>query len=209
MSINLLLVDDHPIVRAGLRAVFDAFDDMSVIAEASDGSQALEVLGELTAAGNAPDAVIMDIQMKPMNGIEATGAITAAGGPPVLVLTTFDTPNDIVAAVEAGAMGYLLKDAPPEQVRAAVQNTVAGKRTLSPEITTALLDRMRTPAVDLSPREKELLTALATGATNRQLAKQLFISEATVKTHLVHIYAKLGVENRTGAISKARQMGLV
>lgn len=207
--ITILLVDDHPIVRAGLNAVFTAFDDIDVIAEASDGSAALETLEQLKSENRAPDAVIMDLQMKPMNGIDATAAIRSAGGPPVLVLTTFDTQADIVAAIEAGALGYLLKDAPAEQVHQAVLATAAGKRTLSPEITEVLLERMRTPAPELSPREIELLTALATGATNKQLAKTLFISEATVKTHLVHIYTKLGVENRTAAISRAREMRLV
>lgn len=207
--ITILLVDDHPIVRAGLKAVFTAFDDIAVIAEASDGAAALETLEQLKSENRTPDAVIMDLQMKPMNGIDATAAIRSAGGPPVLVLTTFDTQADIVAAIEAGALGYLLKDAPAEQVHQAVLATAAGKRTLSPEITEVLLERMRTPAPELSPREIELLTALATGATNKQLAKSLFISEATVKTHLVHIYTKLGVDNRTAAISRAREMRLV
>lgn len=209
MTVTLLLVDDHPIVRAGLRAVFSSFEDLEVVAEASDGSEALSVLQELTAAGNRPDAVIMDLQMKPMNGIEACREITRAGGPPVLVLTTFDTSSDIVAAVEAGALGYLLKDAPPQEVHDAVIATAAGRRTLTPEMTELVLDRMRTPAPELSPREIELLATLATGATNKQLAKTLFISEATVKTHLVHIYSKLGVDNRTSAINKARKMRLV
>ncbi|MDO4916490.1 MAG: response regulator transcription factor [Rothia sp. (in: high G+C Gram-positive bacteria)] len=207
--ITILLVDDHPIVRAGLKAVFTAFDDIAVIAEASDGAAALETLEQLKSENRTPDAVIMDLQMKPMNGIDATAAIRSAGGPPVLVLTTFDTQADIVAAIEAGALGYLLKDAPAEQVHQAVLATAAGKRTLSSEITEVLLERMRTPAPELSPREIELLTALATGATNKQLAKTLFISEATVKTHLVHIYTKLGVDNRTAAISRAREMRLV
>lgn len=209
MTISLLLVDDHPIVRAGLRAVFDAFDDMQVVAEAGDGAEALEILRALTEAGTPPHAVIMDIQMKPMNGIDATREITRAGGPPVLVLTTFDTRSDIVAAVQAGALGYLLKDAPPEEVRQAVKATVAGQRTLSPDITAALLDHMREPTPVLSPREVELLQALATGATNKQLAEQLFISQATVKTHLVHIYSKLGVDNRTSALARARELGLI
>lgn len=209
MTVSIMLVDDHPIVRAGLKAVFTSFEDIEVIAEASDGAEALDVLQQLTQNGTAPDAVIMDLQMKPMNGIEACRAIAQAGGPPVLVLTTFDTQSDIVAAVEAGALGYLLKDAPPQQVHDAVLATAAGRRTLSPHITEVLLDRMRTPAPDLSPREIELLQALATGATNKQLAKQLFISEATVKTHLVHIYSKLGVDNRTAAIGVAREMRLI
>lgn len=208
-TLNILLVDDHPIVRAGLRAVLAGFDDIHVVAEAADGSQALERARALQQAGTPVDVVVMDIQMKPMDGITATAAFTAAGGPPVLILTTFDTQSDIIAALEAGALGYLLKDAPPEQVHAAVRDTAAGKNTLSPDIAMALVARMRKSHISLSAREKELLTLLATGATNKQLAQQLFISEATVKTHLVHIYSKLGVDNRTGAISRAREEGLL
>ena len=151
----------------------------------------------------------MDIQMKPMDGIEATRAFKAAGGPPVLILTTFDTQGDIVASIEAGALGYLLKDAPPEQVQAAVLATARGERTLSPEMTAALMERMQRPAISLSAREMELLKLLATGATNKELAEALFISQATVKTHLVHIYTKLGVDNRTAAIAAARSEGLL
>lgn len=208
MSISLLLVDDHPIVRAGLKAVFTDFSDIEVIAEASDGSEALTLLKNLQEQGRQPDVILMDLQMKPMNGIEACRAIASLGGPPVLVLTTFDTRSDIISAVEAGALGYLLKDAPPQEVHAAVIATAAGRRTISPDITDILLERMRVPAPGLSPREIELLRALATGSTNKQLAKSLFISEATVKTHLVHIYSKLGVDNRTAVARKARELGI-
>lgn len=209
MTVSILLVDDHPIVRAGLKAVFASFSDIEVLAEASDGSQALEVLHQLTASGRRVDAIIMDIQMKPMNGIEACRVISKEGGPPILVLTTFDTQSDIVAAIEAGALGYLLKDAPADEVHDAVLATAKGQRTLSPHITEALVARMRTPTPELSPREIELLRALSSGASNKELAKTLFISEATVKTHLVHIYSKLGVDNRTAAISKAVQLRLI
>ncbi|MBM7051557.1 MULTISPECIES: response regulator transcription factor [unclassified Rothia (in: high G+C Gram-positive bacteria)] len=208
-TLNILLVDDHPIVRAGLRAVLSGFDDIRVVAEAADGAEALSTAHSLSAAGTAIDIIVMDIQMKPLNGIDATAAFAAAGGPPVLILTTFDTSADIVAALEAGALGYLLKDAPPEQVHAAIRNTAAGKNTLSPDIASALMTRMQRSHVTLSAREKELLALLATGATNKELARQLFISEATVKTHLVHIYSKLGVDNRTGAIARAREEGLL
>ncbi|GAA1740049.1 response regulator transcription factor [Microbacterium foliorum] len=207
--LNILLVDDHPIVRAGLRAVLSGFDDITVVAEASDGSEALDIARSLTQQGTALDVVVMDIQMKPMNGITATARFKAAGGPPVLILTTFDTQSDIVAAIEAGALGYLLKDAPPEQVHTAVLDTAAGKNTLAPDIAAALITRMQRSQVTLSAREQELLSLLATGATNKKLAQQLFISEATVKTHLVHIYSKLGVDNRTSAIARAREEGLI
>lgn len=209
MTVHAMLVDDHPVVRAGLRAMFAGFEDIEVVAEASDGAEAVALAGQLEQEGRRPDVVVMDIQMKPVGGVEATRQLKAQGGPPVLILTTFDTQGDIVAAVEAGALGYLLKDAPPEQVQAAVLATAQGQRTLSPELTLALMERMQRPAVNLSARELELVNLLATGATNKELAEKLFISQATVKTHLVHIYTKLGVDNRTAAIAAARDEGLL
>lgn len=207
--IQLLLVDDHPIVRAGLRAVLSGFEDIDVVAEATDGSEALARFEELKEADKTPDVVVMDIQMAPMDGITATARFKEISGPPVLILTTFDTSSDIIAAIEAGALGYLLKDAAPEDVRTAVLNTAAGKPTLAPEIAVELMRRAQNPAPTLSARELEILKLLATGATNKVLAQQLFISEATVKTHLVHIYSKLNVDNRTAAISVARERKLI
>lgn len=207
--IQLLLVDDHPIVRAGLRAVLSGFEDIDVVAEATDGSEALTGFEELKEAGKTPDVVVMDIQMAPMDGITATARFKEISGPPVLILTTFDTSSDIIAAIEAGALGYLLKDAAPEDVRTAVLNTAAGKPTLAPEIAVELMRRAQNPAPTLSARELGILKLLATGATNKVLAQQLFISEATVKTHLVHIYSKLNVDNRTAAISVARERKLI
>lgn len=209
MGIRALLVDDHPVVRAGLRAMLETFAGLEVVAEAADGSEALALVDELLATGQGLDLVIMDIQMKPMDGISATRALRQRGGPPVLILTTFDTQKDILAAVEAGALGYLLKDAPPEQVQAAVLATAQGRRTLSPEIAAALMEGLQRPGLALSARELELLQLLATGASNRQLAETLFISQSTVKTHLAHIYGKLGVDNRTAAIAVARQQKLI
>lgn len=209
MTVHAMLVDDHPVVRAGLRAMFAGFEDIEVVAEASDGAEAVALAGQLEQEGRRPDVVVMDIQMKPVGGVEATRQLKAQGGPPVLILTTFDTQGDIVTAVEAGALGYLLKDAPPEQVQAAVLATAQGQRTLSPELTLALMERMQRPAVNLSARELELVNLLATGATNKELAEKLFISQSTVKTHLVHIYTKLGVDNRTAAIAAARSEGLL
>lgn len=207
--VKVLLVDDHPIVRAGLRAILTGFADIEVVAEASDGGQALEVVRQLAEVGQVLDLVVMDIQMSPVDGIEATAALQRLGGPPVLVLTTFDTQADIIAALEAGALGYLLKDAAPEQVHEAVLNTAAGRPTLSPEIALEMVQRSRRPQISLSARELQILRVLATGASNRALAQELFISEATVKTHLVHIYSKLGVDNRTAAIAAARQNKLI
>lgn len=209
MTIRVLLVDDHPVVRAGLRAMFEEFENITVVAEAADGGAALAEVARFAEQGNPLDAVVMDLQMKPVGGIIATRSITEQFRTPVLVLTTFDTQSDIVAAVEAGALGYLLKDAPPEQVQAAVVATAEGRRTLSSDIAATLMARMHRPVITLSQRETEILTLLATGATNREMAQRLFISESTVKTHLVHIYSKLGVDNRTAAVATARAENLL
>ncbi|MDO4919592.1 response regulator transcription factor [Kocuria sp.] len=207
MSTRVLLVDDHPVVRAGLRAVLESVGDIAVCAEAQDGRAALDVLA---APESGVDVVVMDLQMGAgMGGLEATRRIVAAGGPPVLILTTYDTQADVVAALEAGATGYLLKDAQPEDIGRAVHDAAAGRPVLSPSVTARLMSRVRAPGVSLSPREIEILRGLATGASNRALATSLFISEATVKTHLVHIYDKLGVDNRTAAVSRAREERII
>lgn len=200
--IGVMLIDDHPVVRAGLRAILDSFDDITVVAVGADGS----AVDDLPAG---VDVVVCDVQMPGVDGIDATRRLNAAGGPPVLVLTTFDTQSNILAALEAGALGYLLKDAPEQQLHAAVVATAAGQRTLSPEVAAVLAERVTRPMESLSAREIELLGALASGASNRELASQLFISEATVKTHLIHIYQKLGVENRTAAVTEARERKLI
>ena len=201
--IRVMLIDDHPVVRAGLRTILDAFPDISVVAEEADGEAAL------SATREEVDVVVCDIQMPGMDGITATRRLRAADGPPVLILTTYDTQADIVAAVEAGALGYLLKDAPEQALHDAVVATAAGRRTLAPEVADALAERMSRPAEALSAREIEILRALETGAGNRELAKILFISEATVKTHLVHIFQKLGVGTRTAAITAARERRVI
>lgn len=198
--IRVMLIDDHPVVRAGLRSILDSFDDITVVAEASDGSN-------INTEGI--DVVVTDIQMPGTDGITLTRALASAGGPPVLILTTYDTEADILAAVEAGAMGYLLKDAPESTLHDAVVATFEGRRTLAPEVANALMQRVSKPRQALSAREIEILQNLEQGLSNRQLAAKLFISEATVKTHLVHIYSKLGVDNRTAAITAARQQRLI
>lgn len=203
---RVLLVDDHPVVRAGLRALLDG-DGLAVTAEAGTGEEALALLA---VPDRAFDVVVMDLQMGAgMTGIEATRRIRADAGPPVLILTTFDTQADIVAALAAGATGYLLKDAPPDAVRRAVRDAAVGRQVLSPTVSAQVKARSEAPATALSPREIEILRLLATGATNRGLAQALFISEATVKTHLVHIYSKLGVDNRTQAIDRARSARII
>ncbi|MDQ0260732.1 response regulator transcription factor [Sinomonas atrocyanea] len=206
--IRVLLVDDHPVVRAGLRAMLAGFEGVEVAAEASDGAAALTELTRARALGETVDVVLMDLQMAGMDGVTATARLRElVDPPPVLILTTYDTDADIRAALDAGASGYMLKDAPPERIRRAVLDAAAGARVLAPGVE-ARIERTRLEDA-LSDRELELLALLAGGASNRQLAKSLFISEATVKTHLVHIYAKLGVENRTAAIAEARRRRII
>lgn len=210
-QIRILLVDDHPVVRAGLRAMLGSFDGFTVVAEAAEGGAALAEIARLQTLNEPLDVVLMDLQMGDgMDGVSATKEIRSRpDGPPVLILTTYDTDADILAAVEAGASGYMLKDAPPEQIRAAVQQAAAGQTALAPEVAARLMGRIRNPAPSLSVREVQLLELLATGMSNKAMAKELFISEATVKTHLVHIYDKLGVDNRTAAIAIATQRRII
>ncbi|MET9338412.1 MULTISPECIES: response regulator transcription factor [unclassified Nonomuraea] len=204
-AIRILLVDDHPVVRSGLRAMLADQDDFELVGQAATGEEAVELAGRLS-----PDVVLMDLQLGPgMHGSEATRHIVALGGPRVLVLTTFDTDADILTAVDAGATGYLLKDAPPHELHAAIRSAAAGSSALAPSVASRLLDRMRTPDVTLSPRELEVLVHVAAGLSNREISKQLFLSETTVKTHLVHIYAKLGVDSRTAAVAAAVKRGLI
>ncbi|MFD7630984.1 response regulator [Streptomyces sp. NPDC059851] len=206
MTIRLLLADDHPVVRAGLRAVLDTEPDFTVVAEAATAERAVELAG----TGQA-DVVLMDLQFGAgMHGSAATAEITARpGAPRVLVLTTYDTDADILAAVEAGASGYLLKDAPPEELAAAVRTAAAGQSALAPAVALRLMDRMRTPAEALTKRELEVLQLVADGLSNQQISKRLFLSQATVKSHLVHVYAKLGVDSRTAAVAAAATRRLI
>ncbi|WP_030155284.1 response regulator [Streptomyces sp. NRRL S-244] len=206
MTIRLLLADDHPVVRAGLRAVLDTEPDFAVVAEAATAERAVEL-----AASEPVDVVLMDLQFGTgMHGSAATAAITARpGAPRVLVLTTYDTDADILAAVEAGASGYLLKDAPPEELAAAVRTAAAGQSALAPAVALRLMDRMRMPAEALTKRELEVLQLVADGLSNQQISKKLFLSQATVKSHLVHIYAKLGVDSRTSAVATAATRRLI
>lgn len=204
--IRLLLADDHPVVRAGLRAVLDAEPDFDIVAEAATAEDAVAL-----ARTEPVDVVLMDLQFGAgMHGAQATAHIAALdGGPRVLVLTTYDTEADILAAVEAGASGYLLKDAPPEELAAAVRTAAAGRSALAPTVANRLMDRMRAPSEALSRRELEVLQLVRDGLSNAEIAAQLFLSQATVKSHLVHIYAKLGVDSRTAAVATAVGTGLL
>ncbi|WP_166980174.1 response regulator [Paramicrobacterium fandaimingii] len=202
--IRLLIADDHPVVRAGLRALFETESDMTVIAEAATGADAVQ------RAGIDVDLVLMDLQFGGgTQGVEATRRIREAGGPRVLVLTNYDTDADILGAVEAGAAGYLLKDAPPAELLAAVRAAAAGETALAPSVAGRLEARKDAASVALSLREAEVLDLVANGQSNRTIARQLFLSEATVKSHLVHIFTKLGVSSRTQAVAAARERGLI
>lgn len=205
-AIRLLLADDHPVVRAGLRALLESEPDLIVVDEVptADGAVARAAVGDV-------DVVLMDLQFGGgPGGSEATARITARDDAPrVIVLTTYDTEADIIAAVEAGAVGYLLKDAPPAELIAAVRAAAAGQSALAPAIATRLMERMRTPSTALSPRESEVLTLVADGLSNQQIATRLVVSQATIKSHLVHIFAKLDADSRTAAVAVAVERGLI
>lgn len=205
-TIRLLLADDHPVVRAGLRAVLESEPDISVVDDVATAEAAVT----RTRAGDV-DVVLMDLQFGPgMGGSAATKLITGrSGAPRVIVLTTYDTEADIMAAVEAGAAGYLLKDASPEELIAAVRAAAAGQSALAPAVTERLMERVRTPGTSLSAREAEVLTLVAVGLSNQQIARKLFVSQATIKSHLVHIFAKLDADSRTAAVAIASRRGLI
>lgn len=205
--IAVVLTDDHPVVRAGLRAVIDAEPDMRVIADFGSAEELLDAVRN----GLAADVVCLDLRFGPgrMGGADAAARLTQLAGPPVLILTTYDSDAEILAAVEAGATGYLLKDAPTEELTAAIRAASAGEVALGPAVQKRLLGRMRTPSVSLTKRELEVLELVAAGKSNDDVAAQLFVSRATVKTHLVHIFEKLGVDSRTAAVARARTQGLL
>lgn len=207
---SVILTDDHPVVRAGLRALLDA-SGIDVLDEAAGGEEALRVLDRLAEQGVRPDVVLMDLQVGPgLDGVAATRAIRARDDAPrVLILTTYDTDVDIVRGVEAGASGYLLKDAPPADLVEAVHRASRGETVLAPAVAARLVNRLSSPAPTLTARELDVLDAVAGGATNKEIAKHLFVSEATVKTHLVHINEKLGATSRTEAVALARRAGLL
>jgi DNA-binding NarL/FixJ family response regulator len=200
MTTTILLVDDHFVVRSGLRALLGTQQDLVVVAEAGSGEEALTHVTD-----HAPDVVVMDLAMGAgMDGIEAIRRIRAIhSGQAILVFTTYDSDADVVRAVDAGAMGYLLKDATPKEIFTAIRGAVQGRSVMSPPVASRLFQQLRNPDTILTPREAELLGLLTQGLSNRELGQRLFISEATVKTHLAHIYAKLGVDTRAAAIATA------
>ncbi|WUL62407.1 response regulator transcription factor [Streptomyces sp. NBC_00344] len=207
--ITLLIVDDHPVVRDGLRGMFLDAPGFGVLGEAADGVQAVELAERLD-----PDVVLMDLRMPGGGGVAAIAELTRRGArAKVLVLTTYDTDSDTLPAIEAGATGYLLKDAPRDELFAAVRAAAAGRTVLSPAIASRLVSRVRAPAPSgrdaLSAREREVLLLVSKGTSNRDIARELFISEATVKTHLTHIYGKLGVKDRAAAVAVAYDRGIL
>ena len=211
--IRVLLADDHEIVRLGLRAVLESADDIEVIGEVATAEAAIAA-----AHAGGIDVILMDLRFGP--GVEGTRLATGADAtaeikrtmekpPHVLVVTNYDTDADILGAIEAGALGYLLKDAPPEELLAAVRSAAEGDSTLSPTVANRLMTRVRTPRTSLTPRELEVLKLVASGSSNREIGRTLLLSEATVKSHLVHIYDKLGVRSRTSAVAAARKQGVL
>ena len=200
--IRLLIADDHPVVRDGLSGMFAADPDFEVVGEAADGAEAVRL-----AQAVKPDVILMDLCMPVMDGVTAITELARRGiTARVLVLTTYDTDTFVIPAIEAGATGYLLKDAPRAELLHAVRAAAAGQAVLSPSVAARLMNRVRAPEAGpepLSQREFEVLELIAAGATNREAAARLFISEATVKTHLLHIYAKLGVSDRAAAVAEA------
>jgi len=204
--IRLGLVDDHPVVRAGLRALLEGQPDLTVVGEAADATGARQVV-----RATEPDVVLMDLNLGTgQGGAEATRALRALDPPPqVLVLTTYDTETDIRTAVDAGAVGYLLKDVPPDQLFSGVRAAARGETVLAPMVAARLLGRTGAAGPPLTPREVEILTLLARGLANKDIARQVLVSEATVKSHLSHVYDKLGVDTRAGAVARAIEQRII
>ncbi|MFE7505315.1 response regulator [Promicromonospora sp. NPDC057488] len=202
--ISVLVVDDHPVVRDGLRSMFSADPRFEVVGEAGDGDEAIAA-----AQRHRPDVVLLDLRMPRTDGVTVIKELAARQVTShVLVLTTYDTDQDVVPAIEAGATGYLLKDAPREELFRAVEAAARGESVLSPAVAARLMGQLRQPAAEqLSARELDVLRLVAAGSSNRSAAAHLFISEATVKTHLLHIYAKLGVNDRAAAVATAFSRG--
>jgi DNA-binding NarL/FixJ family response regulator len=205
-QVRVVVVDDHPVVRAGLRALLDGSAELSVVGDAADATESEKVV-----AAAVPDVVLMDLNLGPgMDGIDAIGLLQALPRPPrVVVLSTYDTEADVNAALDAIAAGFLLKDSPPDDLIRSVIAAARGETVLAPQITAALVRRVSGAVPVLTAREIEILNLLSAGASNRDVAKALFISEATVKSHLTNIYGKLGVESRAGAVSKAIERHII
>jgi DNA-binding NarL/FixJ family response regulator len=205
-TIRILIADDHPVVREGLKGMLEGASDFEVVGIAKDGDSAVSLYRDL-----APDVVLMDLQMPGLDGVGAIREIKAEEDEAhILVLTTYDSDANILRAIEAGATGYLLKDTPREELFRAIRATASGKSVLTPSVATRLMTRMRTPTEEnLSAREIEVLELVAKGYSNKEVGKALYISTATVKTHLIHVYSKLGVDDRTAAVTTALERGII
>jgi DNA-binding NarL/FixJ family response regulator len=203
--IRVLVADDHPIVRSGIVALLQTALDVEVVGEATTGLEAVDLALELV-----PDVILMDLRMPGIDGDEATARILGAlPGARVLILTTYETDDSILTAIEAGASGYLLKAAPQEEILAGVRAVARGDVALAPRIAALLVQRVKTPTPSLSPRETEVLRLVAAGKSNPSIALELYVGEATVKTHLLHVFEKLGVSDRTRAVTRAMELGLI
>lgn len=204
--VRVLVADDHPIVRAGIVGLLETAEDIDVVAQAGNGAEAVDAATE-----QRPDLVLLDLQMPRMDGVEATRRILeSVPGVRVLVLTTYESDESILRAIEAGASGYLLKAAPEAEILAGIRSVAAGGVALAPQIAALLVARVQAPAAPtISPREAEVLQLVSEGLSNPQIARRLFISEATVKTHLLHVFEKLEVSDRTRAVTRAMELGLL
>ena len=204
--IRILIVDDHPVVRDGLKGMLNGQPTFLVIGEAANGLEAIQQTEKLH-----PQVILMDLRMPVLDGVETISRLREQrSASHILVLTTYDTDTDILKAIEAGATGYILKDAPREELYRAIDATAQGQSYLSPAVATRLMGQLRAPAGNsLSEREVAVLTWVAQGASNKEIARHLYISEATVKSHLLHIFSKLGVNDRTQAVTLALQRGMI
>lgn len=204
--IRVLVADDHPIVRSGIVALLEAADDIEVIGQAVNGAEAVELSARLE-----PDLVLMDLRMPVLDGDVATERILSANpAVRIIVLTTYETDDSILRAIEAGASGYLLKAAPQEEILAGIRSVARGEVAIAPSIAALLVRRVKSrPAATLSERETQVLALVAKGQSNPSIARSLFVSEATVKTHLLHVFEKLGVSDRTRAVTLAMELGLL
>jgi len=208
-TVRVVVADDHPIVRAGIVGLLEVADGIDVVGEAANGAEAVAL-----ATSERPDLVLMDLRMPVLGGAAATEQIvTGESGARVLVLTTYDTDEDLLPAIEAGASGYLLKAAPQEEILAGIRAVASGETVLAPSIAAKLVRRVRdeasVPTVALSPRELQVLGLVADGRSNPEIARHLHIGEATVKTHLGHVFEKLDVNDRTRAVTRAMELGLL
>ncbi|HEY4267186.1 MAG TPA: response regulator transcription factor [Galbitalea sp.] len=203
--IRVLVADDHPIVRSGIVALLETAQDVEVVGEAATGLEAVDL-----ALALRPDLVLMDLRMPGIDGDEATSRILSVDpGIRIVILTTYETDDSILTAIGAGASGYLLKAAPQDEILAGVRSVAAGEVALAPKIAALLVQRVKTPTPTLSPRETEVLRLVAAGLSNPAIAVSLFVSEATVKTHLIHVFEKLDVSDRTRAVTRAMELGLL